>query len=53
MTSSIFKEKMTEKNILVRDASNFKFLNNSYIRLAIKDREKNQKVINAVKEVLR
>lgn len=53
MTSQIFKEKMTEKNILVRDASNFKFLNNFYIRLAIKDREKNQKVINAVKEVLR
>ena len=52
MTSEIFKMKMTEKNILVRDASNFKFLDNHYVRLAIKDREKNMKVIKAMKEVL-
>ena len=52
MTSEEFKSRMEEKNILVRNASNFKFLDNSFIRLAIKDREKNQKVIEAVKEVL-
>lgn len=52
MTSEEFKNKMEEKNILVRNASNFKFLDNSFVRLAIKDREKNQKVIGAVKEVL-
>ena len=52
MTSEEFKNRMEEKNILVRNASNFKFLDNSFIRLAIKDREKNKKVIEAVKEVL-
>lgn len=52
MTSEEFKSRMEEKNILVRNCSNFKFLDNSFIRLAIKDREKNQKVIEAVKEVL-
>lgn len=52
MTSEEFKSRMEEKNILVRNASNFKFLDNSFIRLAIKDREKNKKVIEAVKEVL-
>lgn len=52
MKAEDFRKKMTEKNILVRDASNFKFLNEYYVRMAIKDREKNQKVISAVEEVL-
>ena len=52
MTSEEFKSRMEEKNILVRNASNFKFLDNSFVRLAIKDREKNKKVIEVVKEVL-
>ncbi len=52
MTSEEFKSRMEEKNILVRNASNFKFLDNSFIRLAIKDREKNKKVIEAIREVL-
>ena len=52
MTSEEFKNRMEEKNILVRNCSNFKFLDNSFVRLAIKDREKNKKVIGAVKEVL-
>lgn len=51
--SEDFKNKMEEKNILVRNASNFKFLNEYYIRLAIKDREKNKKVISTMKEVLK
>ena len=52
MTSEEFKSRMEERNILVRNASNFKFLDNSFIRLAIKDREKNKKVIEAIREVL-
>ncbi|WP_300393607.1 histidinol-phosphate transaminase [Fusobacterium sp.] len=47
-----FRNKMLEKNILVRDASNFKFLDETFVRLAIKDRERNEKVIKAIKEVL-
>lgn len=53
ITAEKFRNLMIEKNILVRDASNFKFLNKNFVRLAIKDREKNEKVIKAVKEVLK
>lgn len=51
-TAEEFRNKMLEKNILVRNASNFKFLDETFVRLAIKDREKNEKVIKAIKEVL-
>lgn len=35
-------KKMEERNILIRNASNFKFLNENYIRIAIKDRKNNK-----------
>ncbi|WP_297598251.1 threonine-phosphate decarboxylase CobD [uncultured Cetobacterium sp.] len=47
-----FRKKMIEAGVLVRDASNFMFLDESYIRLAIKDRDKNQKVLDALKKVM-
>lgn len=43
---------MIEKGVVVRDASNFMFLNEQYIRLAIKNRENNIKVLQALKEVM-
>ncbi len=52
MTAEIFRNKMIEKNILVRNASNFKFLNEYFVRLSIKDREKNIKVLESIKEVV-
>lgn len=52
ISSSALREKMIEKNILIRDASNFKFLNESFVRLAIKDRESNLKMLENLKEVL-
>lgn len=51
-TAQKFREKMIQEGILVRDASNFKFLNESYIRLAIKDRERNEKVLEKIKKVV-
>ncbi|MGL4947209.1 MAG: aminotransferase class I/II-fold pyridoxal phosphate-dependent enzyme, partial [Cetobacterium sp.] len=45
-----FREKMIQNGVLIRDASNFVFLDKSYIRLAIKDREKNIKVLKALKK---
>lgn len=48
-----FRKKMIENGVLVRDASNFMFLDESYIRLAIKDREKNERVLSALKRVLK
>lgn len=46
------KEFMINEGILIRDAQNFKFLNDTFIRLAIKDRENNIKVLNSLKKVL-
>lgn len=51
--SSYVREKMIEKGVIVRDASNFQYLNESYIRLAIKNRENNIKVLKALEEVMR
>ena len=50
--AKILREKMLEKGILIRDASNFKYLDERFIRLAIKDRENNDFVIKKLKEVL-
>ena len=44
---------MLEQGILIRDASNFKFLDERFFRLAIKDRESNDRVIEAMKEIFR
>lgn len=50
--SSVVRDEMIEKGVVVRDASNFMFLNEQYIRLAIKNRENNIKVLQALKEVV-
>ena len=46
------REKMMEEGILIRDASNFKFLDERFFRLAIKDRRSNDRVIEALKKNL-
>ena len=43
--------KCMEQGILIRRASNFKGLDNSYIRFAIKNRELNVKLIEALKRI--
>ena len=45
------REKMLEKGILIRDASNFVYLDNKYFRLAVKDRKNNIRVLEALKEI--
>ena len=47
----ILREKMLEQGILIRDASNFKFLDEWFFRLAIKDRESNDRVIKVLKGI--
>ena len=49
----ILREKMLEQGILIRDASNFKFLDEKFFRLAIKDRASNERVIEVMKEIFR
>ena len=46
------REKMMEEGILIRDASNFKFLDERFFRLAIKDRKSNDRVIETLREIL-
>ena len=48
----ILREKMLEQGILIRDASNFNFLDERFFRLAIKDRRSNDRVIEALKKIL-
>lgn len=53
MNSKEFKNKMLEHNVLVRDCSNFKYLDNSYVRIAIKDRKTNSIFIEKLKKVIK
>ncbi|MDO4690763.1 MAG: histidinol-phosphate transaminase [Fusobacterium sp.] len=52
ISSSSLRNKMIEKNILIRDAANFKFLNESFVRLAIKDRKSNLKMLSILAEFI-
>lgn len=45
------REKMLENGILIRDASNFVYLDNKYFRLAVKDRKNNMIVLEALKKI--
>jgi len=48
VSASILWEKMIIKGILIRNCSSFRGLNEKYVRLAIKDRKSNEKIINAL-----
>jgi threonine-phosphate decarboxylase len=50
--SATLKERMAKKGVLIRDASNFRFLNNRFIRVAVRDRESNKRLIEVLKEEL-
>ncbi len=45
------KEKLLKQNILIRDASNFAYLDDSFIRLAVKDRKSNRMLIHCIKKI--
>ena len=45
-------EKLLNQGFMIRRCENFRFLDDSYIRLAIKDRENNKKLIKALKKIL-
>jgi len=46
------KHSMAVKGVLIRDAGNFKFLNDKFFRIAIKDRESNIRFLRVLNEVL-
>jgi len=50
ISSSALRQRLIPFGILIRDASNFPGLSNRFIRVAVKDRKDNDKLISALKE---
>ena len=51
LNSSKLQQKLLKKKILIRDCSNFRGLNNYYIRIAVKTRKENQRLVHALGEL--
>jgi threonine-phosphate decarboxylase len=52
LTAPQLKERMLEHGILIRDCSSFKGLDEYYIRVAVRTREENEKLIATLKKVV-
>ncbi len=52
ITSSELQSLLLKNNILIRDCSNFVGLDENYFRVAVKTREENRKLLNALKLVM-
>jgi len=52
LTSSKIRNLLLEKNIIIRDCSNFVGLNEKYFRVAVRTRVENQKLLNVLKLVI-
>lgn len=44
------KDRMAKRGVLIRDASNFRFLSKRYIRVAVRDRASNRRLVEALRE---
>lgn len=53
ITSRNLREHLMEKGILIRDCVNFRGLDNSYVRVAVRSRKENIKLLNALRKILR
>ncbi len=51
LRSSNLQKKLLRKKILIRDCSNFRGLNNNYIRVAVKTRKENQRLVHALEKL--
>lgn len=51
-TSSLLKKKLIQRGILIRDCANFRGLSNKFIRIAVRSRRENAKLIKALNEVV-
>ncbi|MDD5495759.1 MAG: threonine-phosphate decarboxylase CobD [Candidatus Omnitrophica bacterium] len=51
--SAVFAERLLKKGILIRDCANFRNLSGNFIRMAVRSRNENQKLIEEMKEILR
>ena len=51
MNSKEIQEKLIKKKILIRDCSNFRGLNNKFIRVAVRTHKENVKLVKALEEI--
>ena len=51
MNSKKIQEKLIEKKILIRDCSNFRGLDNKFIRVAVRTHKENIKLVRALEEI--
>jgi threonine-phosphate decarboxylase len=51
MNSKKIQEKLIEKKILIRDCSNFRGLDNKFIRIAVRTHKENVKLVRALEEI--
>lgn len=51
--STILTKKLINKGIFIRDCSNFKKLNNRFIRIAVRSHKENSKLIKTLRELLK
>ncbi len=52
LTSNFLTKELLDKGILIRDCSNFRNLNNKFIRIAVCSRKENEKLISTLNDVL-
>jgi threonine-phosphate decarboxylase len=51
MTSGLFAARMLDEGIVVRDCASFMMLGETFVRLAVRPREENERLIRALKKV--
>ena len=51
LKSKLIQKKLLDKKILIRDCSSFRGLNNNYMRIAVKTRKENKKLIHALEKL--
>ena len=51
LKSKLIQNKLLKKKILIRDCSSFRGLNNNYIRISVKTRKENKKLIQALEKL--
>jgi len=50
-TSKVLRERLQSKGIMIRDCSNFSGLDERFVRIAVKTRKDNKRLIEALKEI--
>lgn len=52
VTSSVLQKRLLKRGVLVRDCANFRGLNNKFIRIAVRSRKENRKLIDALRKAI-